>query len=126
MYNLDITSMGPYMGPLKIELRDRLITFPIFDRSQRLILQFPVRLFWGRNLDFSRSTIPTVGRYEKYGVFGKLKTFVLETVVARNVRELFSSNRGYSHFYEARCINEVSRGSVLGPEILTGFGFGLP
>ncbi len=24
----------------------------------------------GRNLDFSHSTIPTVGRYEKYGVFG--------------------------------------------------------
>jgi hypothetical protein len=82
MYNLDITSMGPYMGPLKIELRDRLITFPIFNRSQRLI--------------------------------------------ARNVCELSSSNCGYSHFYEACCINEVSRGSVSGPKILTGFGFGLP
>ena len=50
----------------------RLISFPIFVRSQRLI--------------------------------------------ARNV----------SHFYEACCIDEVSRGSVSGPETLTGFGFGLP
>ena len=51
----------------------------------------------------------------------------LQHLIARNVRELFSSNRGgVSHFDEARCINEVSRGFVLGPEILTGFGFGLP
>jgi hypothetical protein len=49
----------------------------------------------------------------------------LQRLIARNVRELFSSNRGISHFYEACRINEVSRGSVLGPEILTGFGFGL-
>ena len=47
-------------------------------------------------------------------------------MIARNVCELFSNNRGVSHFYKAHCIDEVSRGSVLGPEILTGFGFGLP
>jgi hypothetical protein len=29
----------------------------------------------GKNLDFSRSTIPTVGFYEKYGVFGKTPYF---------------------------------------------------
>ena len=48
-----------------------------------------------------------------------------QRLIARNVRELFSSNRGISHVEEACGIDEVSRGSVLGPEILTGFGFGL-
>jgi hypothetical protein len=47
-------------------------------------------------------------------------------LIARNVCELFSSNCGVSHFYEAHCIDEASRGSVSGPKILTGFGFGLP
>jgi hypothetical protein len=50
----------------------------------------------------------------------------LQSLIARNVCELFSSNRGVSHYYVACCIDEVSRGSVSGPEILTGFGFGLP
>jgi len=50
----------------------------------------------------------------------------LQRLIARNVRELFSSNRGISHVYEAHCIDEVSRASVSGPKILTGFGFGLP
>ena len=67
---------------LNYQLRDRLISFPFYVRSQCLI--------------------------------------------ARNVRKLFSSNRSISHFYEACRINEVSRGSVSGPKILTGFGFGLP
>jgi hypothetical protein len=47
-------------------------------------------------------------------------------LIARNVRELFSSNRGVSYFNEARCIDELSRGSDLGYKILTGFGFGVP
>ena len=34
------------------------------------ILQSPVQSIRGKNLDFSRSTIPTVSRYEKCGVFG--------------------------------------------------------
>jgi len=42
------------------------------------LLQFPVRLIRGRNLDFSRCSIPTVCRYEKYGVFESIE---LETVV---------------------------------------------
>ena len=56
------------------ELRDRLITFFLFVRWQRLI--------------------------------------------ARNVPELFSSNRGISHLNKACHIDELSRGSVLGPKIL--------
>ena len=38
------------------------------------VLQSPVQSIRGKNLDFSRSTIPTVGRYEKCGVFGKHRT----------------------------------------------------
>jgi hypothetical protein len=53
---------------LNFELRDCLITFPIFVLSQRLI--------------------------------------------ARNVREFFSFNRGVSHLNEAHCIDDVSRGSL--------------
>ena len=60
---------------LNFELRDRLITFPIFVLSQRLI--------------------------------------------ARNVRELFSFNRGISHLNEACRIDDVSRGSLSCYEILT-------
>jgi len=40
-------------------------------------------------------------------------------LIARNDRELFSSNRGVSHLNEACRIDELSRGSVLGYEILT-------
>jgi hypothetical protein len=43
-------------------------------------------------------------------------------IIVRNVRELFSFNRGVSYFYEARCIDEVNRGFVSGPEILTPDG----
>ena len=43
----------------------------------------------------------------------------LATFIARNDRELFSSNRGVSHLNEACRIDELSRGSVLGYEILT-------
>jgi len=41
----------------------------------RPLLQFPVRLIRGRYLDFSLCTIPTVCRYEKYGVFRKLRRY---------------------------------------------------
>jgi len=40
-------------------------------------------------------------------------------MIARNDRELFSSNHGISHFYAACRIDELSRESVLGYEILT-------
>ena len=40
-------------------------------------------------------------------------------MIARNDRELFSSNHGNSQLTEARCIDDLSRGSVLGNEILT-------
>jgi len=40
-------------------------------------------------------------------------------LISVNVCELFSSNRGISYFYTACCINELSRGFVLGCEILT-------
>ena len=59
---------------LNFELRDCLITFPIFVPSQRLI--------------------------------------------ARNVRELFSFNRGVSHLNESCRIDDVSRGSLSCYEIL--------
>ena len=42
-----------------------------------------------------------------------------QRLIARNVRQLFSSNRGILHLNEASCIDELSRGSVLGYEILT-------
>jgi hypothetical protein len=40
-------------------------------------------------------------------------------LIARNLAELFSSIRGVSYVHEACRINELSRGSVLGNEILT-------
>ncbi len=46
--------------------------------------------------------------------------FVLsQRLIARNVRELFSFNRGVSHLNEACRINDVSRGSLSYYEILT-------
>jgi len=66
-----------------------LWTGSLYRSFNHKVLQFPVRLIFGRNLDFSHSTIPTVGRYKKYSVFGKidlreisLKSIVLETVVS--------------------------------------------
>jgi hypothetical protein len=40
-------------------------------------------------------------------------------LIARNDRELFSSNRGISYLNKACRIHELSRGSVLGYNILT-------
>jgi hypothetical protein len=37
-------------------------------------------------------------------------------LIARNVRELVSSNCGVAHFYEACRIDKVSRGSVSVPK----------
>ncbi len=52
-----------------------------------------------------------------------LITFLLfvrwKRLIARNDHELFSSNRGVSHWNEARCIDELSRGPILGYEIHT-------
>ena len=52
-----------------------------------------------------------------------LITFLLfvrwQRLIARNVRKLFSSNQGVSHFYAACFIDELSRGSIFGYEILT-------
>ncbi len=42
-----------------------------------------------------------------------------QRLIARNVAELSSSNRGISHLNETCRINELSRGFVLGYEILT-------
>ena len=44
-------------------------------------------------------------------------------MIHRNVAKLFSANRGVSHLNEARCTNELSRGSNLGYKILIAFGF---
>jgi hypothetical protein len=53
----------------------------------------------------------------------RLITFLLfvrwQCLIARIDRELFSSNPGVSHLNEACRIDELSRGSVLGYEILT-------
>ena len=52
-----------------------------------------------------------------------LITFLLSVcwkhLIARNDRELFSSNCGISYLNKACCIDNPSRGSVLGYEILT-------
>ena len=72
------TTSGTHNMRQLIELRDRLITFPIFVPSHRI------------------------------------------------VAELFSSNRDVSHLDEAYHIDELSRGSDLGPKILIAFGFDLP
>jgi hypothetical protein len=48
-----------------------------------------------------------------------------QPLIDRNVAKLFSSKRGILHLNEACCINEVSRGSGLGPKILIEFSFGL-
>jgi hypothetical protein len=46
--------------------------------------------------------------------------FVLsQRLIARNDRELFSFNRGFSHLNEACCIDDVSRGSLSCYKILT-------
>jgi len=42
------------------------------------MVQFPVRLIRGENLDFLLCTIPTVSRYEKYCVLGKHKSSAIE------------------------------------------------
>jgi hypothetical protein len=51
-----------------------------------------------------------------------LITFLLfvrwQRLIARNDHELFGSNCGISHLNEACRINKLSRGSVLGYEIL--------
>jgi hypothetical protein len=49
-----------------------------------------------------------------------------QRLIDRNVAELFSSNRGFSHLNKACRIDELNRGSISGPEILIAFGFGLP
>ena len=49
-------------------------TMAIISCSRTTLLQSPVQSIRGKNLDFSRSTIPTVGRYEKYSVFRKHRT----------------------------------------------------
>ena len=41
-----------------------------------------------------------------------------QCLTARNVAELFSYNHGVSHFYAARRIDELSRGSISGYKIL--------
>ena len=51
-----------------------------------------------------------------------LKTFPnfvrCQRLIARNVAELSSSNRGVSHLHKTCCIDELSKGFVLGYEIL--------
>ena len=47
-------------------------------------------------------------------------------LIAKNDRELFSSNRGVLDLIKACCIDELSRVSVLGYKILKGFCFSLP
>jgi len=49
-----------------------------------------------------------------------------QRLINRNVAKLFSSNYRVSHLNEAFCIDELSRGSASGPEILIAFGFSLP
>ena len=48
-----------------------------------------------------------------------------QRLIARNVHRLFSSNRGISHFHETCRVDDLSRGSNLGYELLMTFGFGL-
>ena len=68
-----------------------------------------------------------MGAYICTQLFNELRnhliTFLLfvrwQRLITRNDRELFSSNRGASHLNEACRIDDLSRGSVLGYEILT-------
>ena len=77
--------------------------------GSRELLQFPVRLIRGRNLDFSLCTIPTECRFEKYGVFGNhvgivqrekldfsLESIELETVILLCLDEVVPDLRGVS------------------------------
>ena len=52
----------------------------------------------------------------------RLITFLLfvpnQRLITGNVHELFGSNRGNSHLNEACRIDDLIRGSVLGPKIL--------
>jgi hypothetical protein len=56
-------------------------------------------------------------------LYDRLRFFLLfvrcQRLIARNDRQLFNSNHGISHLNEACCIDELSRGFVLGFEILT-------
>ncbi len=84
--------------------------------------------------------LPTCGRFKKHLItalplraqicaqlFNELRASLItfpifvrcQRLIARNDRELFSSNRGISHLNEACCIDELSRGSILGYEFLT-------
>ena len=53
-----------------------------------------------------------------YKLRASLKTFPnfvrCQRLLARNVAELSSSNRGVSHLHETCCIDELSKGFVLG------------
>jgi hypothetical protein len=49
-----------------------------------------------------------------------------QRLIARNVRELFSFNRGISHLNNACRIDDVSRGSLSCYKILTNKAIGLP
>ena len=64
-----------------------------------------------------------------YQLCARLLTFPIfvlsQRLIARNFPEHCSSNHGISHFNEACRINELSRGSNLGCEVLTTFAFGL-
>jgi hypothetical protein len=50
-------------------------------------------------------------------VFNELVRYIL-CLIAQNVAERFSSNSVVSHLYAAHCINDVSRGSILGLKIV--------
>jgi hypothetical protein len=53
-----------------------------------VVLQFPVRLIRGRNLDFPLSTIPTVSRYEKYDDYQNAFTFgSLNSLTAKKAKD---------------------------------------
>ena len=71
------------------------------------------------NVDYSRLQICDHFFHE---LRAGLITFIfclLTTFDSWNVHEFFSSNCAISQFYAACCIDKLSRGSILGYEILT-------
>jgi len=75
--------------------------------------QHPLKVLgtWCLTIQYNK----TIKLYPYWRIYAPAyKTSIVIGLIARNVCKLFSSNRGISDFYAACCINELSRGSILG------------
>ena len=87
----------------------------------RLMIHNKTWLFTQQPASFNRNT-STVADMQSFlnKHRARLITFLMfvcwQCLIARNERKLFSTNHAVAHFYAAHCIDELSRGSILGPQ----------